>query len=76
MFGLKIVREDEYHSLVEKAHRMKKALVKIRKWYGEFPRSQRYFEDGREMSYGSAFGSNGERDYMRRVADNALNNYE
>jgi hypothetical protein len=72
MFGLKIVKEKDYNKLIEQSKKMSQALIRIRTWFGEFPRSQRYFENGNEMSYGEAFGSNGERDYMRRVADNVL----
>ena len=48
----------------------RKALERIRKWFGEFPSATG--PDGREMPYGVAFGSNGERDYMRNVAHEAL----
>lgn len=44
------------------------ALAKIEKWHGEFPPSDRHWPDGTEMSYGAAFGSNGERDFMREIA--------
>lgn len=52
--------------------RYKKALVRIQKWFDEFPATGRAWPDGAPMSYSAAFGSNGERDYMRQVAENAL----
>jgi len=48
------------------------ALKRIAKWVGEFPESGRIWQDGSPMSYGAAFGSNGERDYMRQLAREAL----
>jgi len=44
------------------------ALRAIEIWFGMFPPSGHFYEDGTEMSYGAAFGSNGERDYMRGIA--------
>jgi hypothetical protein len=52
--------------------RHRTALLRISKWFGEFPPTGRTWEDGTAMSYSAAFGSNGERDYMRQVADDAL----
>ncbi len=52
--------------------RMRKALHRINRWFGEFPESGQTWADGSPMSYGIAFGSNGERDFMRNVARNAL----
>lgn len=53
---------------------VRKALGKIEKWFGEFPPSGKYWDDAQtlEMTYAAAFGSNGERDYMRGVAREAL----
>jgi hypothetical protein len=48
------------------------ALKKIAKWHDEFPPSCRFNEDGTQMSFGAAFGSNGQRDYMRGVAQLAI----
>ncbi len=53
---------------------MRRALERIRRWFGEFPETGRTWESGALMSYGAAFGSDGERDYMRQVADAALTN--
>jgi hypothetical protein len=51
---------------------LKLALEKIARWHGEFPETGRQWEDGSPMSYSAAFGSNGERDFMRQVATDAL----
>jgi hypothetical protein len=48
------------------------SLERIARWFGEFPPTGRTWSDGKEMSYSSAFGANGERDYMREVARAAL----
>lgn len=53
--------------------RLRAALERIERWFGEFPPTGRtWSDDGESMSYGAAFGSNGERDYMRAVARAAL----
>ena len=52
--------------------RMRAALEKIERWHGEFPETGRYWdkpENTRPMSYCSC---NGEREYMRHVARDAL----
>jgi hypothetical protein len=54
------------------------ALEKIERWFGEFPETGMFWpnadgtESDRPMSYGAAWGSNGERDFMRAVARDAL----
>lgn len=48
------------------------ALQKIARWHDEFPATGKTWDDGTPMSYGAANGSNGERDYMRQVALDAL----
>jgi hypothetical protein len=50
---------------------MRVALERIKKWFGEFPIAK--CVDGTEMSYYTAYGSMGERDFMRGVAREALN---
>jgi hypothetical protein len=50
---------------------MRAALEQIARWDG-FPRSGMFWESGHEMSYGAAYGSNGEREFMRNVAHTAL----
>jgi hypothetical protein len=52
--------------------RYKAALERISKWFDEFPPTGRTWDDGTAMSYSAAFGSNGERDFMRQVAADAL----
>ena len=64
--------EELYREAADEIERLRKAMEKIERWYGEFPESGREWEPGRSMSYGAAFGSNGERDYMRKVAREAL----
>ena len=46
------------------------ALERIEKWFGEFPPAK--LDDVTPCSYGFAFGSNGERDFMRNIAREAL----
>ena len=48
------------------------ALGRVLKWHGEFPETGHFWDDGSPMSYSAAFGSNGERDFMRGVAETAL----
>lgn len=50
--------------------RLREALGLIVKW--ELPASGRNWDGGGPMSYGAAFGSNGEREYMRTLALHAL----
>lgn len=51
---------------------MRKALEKIERWFGEFPPTGKTWDDGSPMSYGVCYGSNGERDFMRGIAREAL----
>lgn len=46
------------------------ALETIAQW--NLPVTGKTWDDGSPMSYGAAFGSNGERDYMRQIAVDAL----
>jgi len=46
--------------------RCEMALEKIARWFGEFPTV--VDRDGNQSSYGAAYGSNGERDFMRDIA--------
>lgn len=61
---------------VEKAEserdRATAVLRRIEKWHGEFPETRRTDTTGTPVPYGVLYGSNGERDYMRIVARNAL----
>ena len=54
--------------------RLEAALKRIAKWFDEFPPSGHYFDDEKTkpMSYGAAFGISGERDFMRKIARDAL----
>lgn len=47
------------------------ALRTIERW-DWFPDTNRTWDDGTPMSYSAAYGSNGERDYMRKIARDAL----
>ena len=51
---------------------LRRALERIARWHGEFPATGQRWESGEPMSYSAAYGSNGERDYMRQVALDAL----
>jgi hypothetical protein len=51
---------------------MAKALETIERWTDFPPTGKTWPEGGTPMSYGAAFGSNGERDYMRAIARAAL----
>lgn len=55
---------------VQEAQAMRAALTTIAAW--KLPATGETWDDGTPMSFGGAFGSNGERDYMRSVALNAL----
>lgn len=54
------------------ATKMRSALEKIERWFGEFPATGKTWDDGSTMSYSACYGSNGERDYMRGIAKDAL----
>ena len=63
---------DQVHQAGTKLERAENALQKIAKWFDEFPATGQAWPSGEPMSYGACYGSNGERDYMRKVAQNAL----
>ncbi len=52
--------------------RMLAALRRIERWFGEFPPTGQQWDDGSPKSYFACYGSNGERDYMRSVARDAI----
>ena len=60
--------------LKEKVDRMQAALQRIERWFGEFPETGEFWDNDarRPMSYGARYGSNGERDFMRQIAREAL----
>ena len=60
---------EEQNQILRENRKMRKALEKIARWHGEFPPAE---IRGKKCSYESAYGSNGARDYMRRLAKNAL----
>lgn len=60
----------EYAALRAEAERLREALEKVERW--QFPPTGKFWESGTPVSYGAAYGSNGERDYMRNVARAAL----
>jgi hypothetical protein len=60
-------------NLGQRITQLEAALQTIVEWK-DFPATGSFWGDEptREMSYSAAFGSNGERDYMRRVAEQVL----
>jgi len=58
----------------ERELKLEAALKRIAKWVGEFPQVDHFYDEEKtkRMSYAAAYGSNGERDYMRNVASKAL----
>ena len=56
--------------MIEDNYRMRDALERIERWFGEFPEVT--CVDGKVTPYGIAYGSNGERDFMRTIARKAL----
>ena len=58
-------------ALASQRDRMKDALIIVYEW--KLPDTGRFWTASEEpMSYAACFGSNGERDYMREVAEKAL----
>ena len=65
----------DYMAAMDEVERFRAALQRIARWHGEFPATGRYWdepENTRPMSYSACNGSNGERDFMRQVALDAL----
>lgn len=58
----------------DELNRLRTALERIARWHGEFPDTGAFWdkEKTRPVSFGSEYGSNGERDYMRQLAVDAL----
>ena len=67
-----LTQRSEMEKLKEENRCLKTALGRIAKWFGEFPPSGAFLSDGTPISYGSEFGSDGERDFMRKIASDAL----
>ena len=60
--------------LQQRIETLEKALRTIYEW-NDFPETGQFWdspENSRPVSYGAAYGSNGQRDYMRNVAFSAL----
>jgi len=62
----------EKQLLIEK---LRDALTTVKKW--KFPETGKFWDEDKpfpkeKMSYGAAYGSNGERDYMKGIASEAL----
>jgi len=58
----------------ERGERLESALKRIERWFGEFPDTGKFWDDDktRPVTYGACYGSNGERDFMRQIAREAL----
>lgn len=56
----------------ERIKQLEDALTIVQKW--QLPSTGQFWDDDktRPMSYGVCYGSNGERDFMRKVANEAL----
>lgn len=67
---------DRIEALEKQNTVMRLALQRIARWHGEFPNTGKTWDDGSPMSYAACYGSNGERDYMRQVALNAISGSE
>lgn len=63
-------RRAEYAAATTPNAALVAALQRIARWHGEFPEVKN--ADGTKSSYSFAYGSNGQRDYMRQVALDAL----
>lgn len=63
-----------YKSLQNQLKSASETLSRIAKWEDEFPETGRFWDDKktRPMSYAAAYGSNGERDFMRELAWNEV----
>lgn len=67
-----LCRTEEQRKALAAFPKMFEVLVKIEKWFGIFPETGQTWEDGSPVSYVAARGSNGERDYVRELAREAL----
>jgi hypothetical protein len=66
---------NEAEAAADEIARLRAALVRIARWHGEFPATGKFWdapENTQPMSYSAAFGSKGERDFMRQIALDAL----
>lgn len=69
-----IALHNYFPALIRIIEAQREALERIERWFGEFPATGEYWDKEMKcpMSYAALYGSNGERDYMREVARNAL----
>lgn len=65
---------DENEKSLKRFPLMYAALLRIHTWFGMFPETGQFWdtEQKQPMSYAACYGSNGERDFMREVAREAL----
>jgi len=63
---------EKWQAAEQRAEKAEKALKVIANW--ELPPTGQYWDDDKTqpMSYGACYGSNGERDYMKALANKAL----
>lgn len=68
------VLRDFFEAALSVPERAQTALQRIERWFGEFPETGKFWDaaNTETMSYAACFGSNGERDFMRAVARDAL----
>jgi len=59
-------------NLLRKINFLEQKLLEIAQW--KLPHTGKYWDDNktRPMSYGACYGSNGERDYFKRLASESL----
>ena len=62
----------------ERIKKLEEALQRIATWHGEFPDTGLFWDGDktRPMSYAAAYGSNGEINFMRNIAYEALNSID
>jgi len=67
------VKDADFQRVYADRERLRAALQRIAAW-DSFPATGEYWdtEKTRPVSYGAQYGANGERDFMRKVATNAL----
>jgi hypothetical protein len=68
--ALKTALAESQERLAARVAKLEAALRRIEKWFGEFPLVTG--RDGKPSTFGTEYGSNGERDYMRQIARAAL----
>jgi hypothetical protein len=63
---------EKWQESEQRAERYEKALKAIRDW--QLPPTGQFWDDDKTkpMSYAACYGSNGERDFMRNIANEAL----